>query len=176
MLCKFTENSNLRRFGAIGMRALLSVGLCLGFAVDAFAQATSDIVVNIQGASADVPAGQPVQFQAVVSNFGPDAADGTGYQITFTPPLAGSMANCGPSNGPAVCTPPNTNGNGFVGTVPTLPSGSGISIVIDGQAPGGTFTATIQAFSPAGVTDPNNANNTSTATTLPVTLQQFDVK
>jgi uncharacterized repeat protein (TIGR01451 family) len=134
---------------------------------------TSTATGTVGGANADVVMNKTVVFNAnsvtytlVVSNTGPDAADGATYTDTVPNTVTGIGATCGSPTGGAACgTQPNIAGQVVSGTVGTLPSGGSVTITITGTgATGANADNTASAAPPSGTTDPNNTNNSSTAT------------
>jgi len=128
---------------------------------------------TVGGANADVAMSKTVVFtnntvtySLVVSNNGPDPADGATYTDTVPNTVTGLSASCGNPTGGAVCgTQPVVAGQLVSGTVGTLPSGGSVTITISGNgATGANADNSASASPPSGTTDPNNNNNSSTAT------------
>src|SRR5262249_31227512 len=101
-----------------------------------------------------------------ITHSGPDPANGATYTDTVPNTVSGIGATCGSPTGGAACvTQPNVAGQVVSGNVGTLPSGGSVTITITGTAANGAVvdnTASVAA--PAGTTDPNTNNNSSTAT------------
>jgi uncharacterized repeat protein (TIGR01451 family) len=123
-----------------------------------------------------------ITYSLLISNAGPDAANGTTYDDMLPAGASGIIATCGSPTGNAVCdvAPPTVSGTDVSGTVPTLPNGGSVTITITAIFPPGTqgVSNTATVMLPQGTTtDPNLGNNSSTIdSTLPVKLQNFDVK
>ena len=119
-----------------------------------------------------------ITYSLLISNAGPDAADGATYDDMLPVGASGILASCGSPTSGAVCANPNVSGTDVSGTVPTLPNGGSVTITITAIFPPGTLgvsnTGTVAA--PARTIDPNLGNNSSSIeSSLPVKLQSFDV-
>lgn len=109
--------------------------------------------------------GNTVTYTLLISNAGPDAADGETYSDTVPATVMGVTPTCGSPTGGAACATPGVSGQTVSGIVPTLPSGGSVTITIVGTAANNAVVDnTASILPPAGTTDPNNGNNTSTAT------------
>jgi uncharacterized repeat protein (TIGR01451 family) len=131
----------------------------------------------VKSASFDSATGV-MTYTLLVSNAGPDAADGASYADAIPGSITGINASCAGEINAATCADPDVTGNDVTGNIPTLPATGSVTITITGTVAGGTpgesNTATVSP--PNGVTDPNADDNSSTAnTTTPVTLQSFEV-
>ena len=75
---------------------------------------------------------------------------------------------CGSETNGAACGPVSATGNTVNGSVATLPPNGTATVTITATAPNGaaTLTNTATVAPPAGTTDTNPGNNTSTATTI----------
>jgi uncharacterized repeat protein (TIGR01451 family) len=104
----------------------------------------------------------------IIGNAGPSSADGS----TFNDPLPAGVtfvsAACGSESNGAVCGPVSATGNTVNGSVSTLPPTGSATITITTTAPNSAITLmnTATVAAPAGTTDPNPVNNTSTASTI----------
>jgi uncharacterized repeat protein (TIGR01451 family) len=109
---------------------------------------------------ATVVNGGLVTWTTVVSNAGPQAANGASYSDTVPASVTGVIASCGSPTGGAVCGVVNVAGNNVTSTVTTLPSGGTVTITLSGTAPqSGIVTNTAKILVPAGTTDPNDPTN-----------------
>jgi uncharacterized repeat protein (TIGR01451 family) len=130
-------------------------------------------VANLSSSKTDgvlsVNAGDTSVYTIVVSNAGPDAADGAIFTDPAVTGLNVSSVTCGSATGLAACP---TAGNTTVGlmqgagiVIPALPSGESVTFTVTatvgGNAPSPLDNvATIAP--PAGVTDPTPGNNSAT--------------
>ncbi|HJU40939.1 MAG TPA: hypothetical protein VJ724_15310, partial [Tahibacter sp.] len=140
--------------------------------------ASADVAIAKTG-PANVSGGAPIAYTLTITNAGPASADGATYADNVPGVVTGVNATCGNAQGGAVCAAPGVAGNAVTGTVPTLPVGGSVDIVITGTAPTGTQTIVNSATAdpPAGTTDPSPNNNSSTtSTTTPVTLLRFEIE
>jgi len=128
---------------------------------------------TVGAASADIQMQKTVAFNVntvtyslVITNFGSAAADGATYSDSVPATVTGISASCGSATGGAACgTQPNVAGQNVTGSVGTLPSGGSVTITISGTgATGANVDNTANVQPPAGTNDPNNGNNSSTAT------------
>jgi len=112
-------------------------------------------------APATVVNGGGITYTIVVSNAGPQAADGTQFSDNVPAAIGGVAASCGTTTGGAACGAVNVAGNAVTSTVTTLPTGGSVTITITGVAPSsGTLTNTARAITPAGVVDPTDPGRT----------------
>jgi uncharacterized repeat protein (TIGR01451 family) len=129
--------------------------------------ATADVSIQ-KSATPSVVANGAITYTLLVGNAGPSSADGS----TFNDPLPAGVtfvsATCGSESNGALCGPVSATGNTVSGSVSTLPPTGSVAITITGTAPNGaaTLTNTGTVAAPAGTTDPNPGNNTSTASTI----------
>lgn len=126
----------------------------------------ADLAV-LKSGPASVSAGAAIAYTILVTNAGPSAADGATFSDPVPAGITGVTASCGAASGGAVCGPVNVAGNTVTSTITTLPSGGSVTITINGTAPDDETTLTNVATiaPPAATTDPNPADNTSTAVT-----------
>ncbi|HEV2799849.1 MAG TPA: hypothetical protein VGW12_05095 [Pyrinomonadaceae bacterium] len=121
-----------------------------------------------------VSPGASVTYTVVVSNAGPDTANGALVTDTVPAALSGVSWTCGSPVGGATCGAASGTGNN-ISTTANLPSGGSVTYTITGTLSAsatGTLNNTAQVLTPAtGVTDPNDPtrtganNNTATDTT-----------
>lgn len=140
--------------------------------------ASSDVAI-VKSGPPNVAGGAPITYTLTLSNAGPSSADGTTYLDNVPASITGVTASCGNAQGGAACSAPSLAGNSVSGSVPVLPAGGSVEITISGIAPAGTQTLVNSASvtAPAGTTDPNSNNNTSTvSTSTPVTLLRFEIE
>jgi len=139
------------------------------------------------------PIAGTVTTTITVTNNGPDDAGVAGSNaISFTDTIPAPItvlaqpngATCGTPLGGAVCPVQadiHVNSNVVDAAIPTLPNGGSVVFTIVGTVPGGLFdqisnTATLAADPAIIITPVEWANTCTGGTTLPVKLQQFDVK
>jgi uncharacterized repeat protein (TIGR01451 family) len=114
--------------------------------------------------------GAPLTYTIVVSNGGPSGADGARVQDTLPAALAGFTWTCTPSGAGASCG--TASGSGNIDALVTLPAGTSATFTVSGTVPAGTVGALVNTATvtpPLGVTDPVQGNNSSVASTSPVT-------
>ena len=116
---------------------------------------------------ASVGFGGAISYTIVVSNAGPSAANGASFSDAVPAGVTAISASCGTQTGGAVCGAVNVAGSNVTSTITTLPSGGSVTITINGTAPtsGASITNTANIAAPAGTTDPNTGNNSSSVTT-----------
>ncbi len=126
----------------------------------------ADLQITNSENATSYAAGTNVTYTIVASNAGPGNVTGASIADTFPATLTG-VAYTVTTTGGASDTTHASGGTGNLGESVNLPSGSTITYVVTGSLPSSTAagslsdTATITA--PGGVTDPNTANNTATA-------------
>ncbi len=123
-------------------------------------------------APATIANGAPITYTIVVTNAGPQAADGALFSDTVPAAVTGVGAVCGSPSPGAACGAVSVAGNAVTSTITTLPSGATVTFTVTGTAPqSGTFTNTASVITPVGVTDPNDpartgaGNNSASANT-----------
>jgi len=136
------------------------------------------------GSSADLnmaktllTSGNTVTYTLVITNNGPNAADGATYSDAVPGTVTLVSESCTPAGG-AACGTPNVAGNTVSGTITTFPASGSVTVTISGTTTNGADVSnTATVIPPGGTTDPNPVDNSSTATGtgLPVKLQSFDV-
>lgn len=106
-----------------------------------------------------------VEFTIVVGNAGPRDVVGARVVDTLAGPLASNATwNCVANGGGAACQTPSGSGN--IDVLVDLPSGTTATLTLLAQVVGAAQSGvpnTASIAAPAGVTDPNLANNLSTA-------------
>jgi uncharacterized repeat protein (TIGR01451 family) len=126
-------------------------------------QFQSDLSITKTDNRTTIPAGQAVAYSIIASNAGPSTANGARIQDALPASLTGGSWVCAGSGG-AVCTP---SGSGSIDTTTILPPGSHVTFSVAATVAGsasGTLANTATVTAPAGVTDPNPANNAATDT------------
>jgi uncharacterized repeat protein (TIGR01451 family) len=120
---------------------------------------------------AAINAGTGVAYNIVISNAGPSSANGATFNDNVPSSISGITASCISPSGGAVCPASvSVTGNAVSGVVPTLPAGGSVTIAIAGTANAsatGAITNTATLTAPAGVSDPDTTDNSST-TSSPV--------
>ncbi|MEO5558691.1 MAG: hypothetical protein ABIO49_02970, partial [Dokdonella sp.] len=128
--------------------------------------ASADVQV-VKTGPVSVNSGAAISYTVVVSNAGPSDANGTSFSDPVPAAITSVNATCGGATLGAVCGAVGVAGNNVTSTITTLPAGSSVTFTITGNAPFGaqTLSNTASATPPAGVTDPNLANNSSSVST-----------
>jgi uncharacterized repeat protein (TIGR01451 family) len=117
---------------------------------------------------ASVAGGASLSYTLAVSNQGPSDASGSVVKDPAVANFTAATVTCSAASGGAVCpvaaatTVANLQGTGI--TIPTLPSGGSLSIVVAGTAGGSNISNTASVAPPATVVN-SNATPTSTVTT-----------
>ncbi|MFO1413310.1 MAG: hypothetical protein U1F10_05250 [Burkholderiales bacterium] len=122
---------------------------------------------------ANVAPGSVVTYTIVVTNHGPDAALGATVTDTLPATLSGVTWTCVASAGSS-CP---ASGSGNLNVQVNLPPGGTVTFTVKGTLAAGatgTVVNTATVTPPAGVTDPNSGDNSSTVT-LPVVPPAVDV-
>ncbi len=131
----------------------------------------ADLAITKTDGVTNVNAGGTTTYTIVVSNAGPSAANGAVFTDPAVANLTVTGVVCGSASGGAACpTAPNTTvalmqGAGIV--VPTLPSGGSVTFTVNATVANGatgSISNIAKVAAPAGVTDPNLANNSATDT------------
>ncbi|UFH51951.1 beta strand repeat-containing protein [Spirosoma sp. KNUC1025] len=133
---------------------------------------TADLTITKTGPSV-VSSGGTVSYSLVVTNVGSTSADGATVKDAAVTNLSVTAVTCAGTSGGAGCPTSPTVSALQAGTlaIPTLPSGSSLTLVVTGTASAsGTITNVASVSAPSGLTDSNPADNSSTAVT---TIQQF---
>ncbi|MGH8172736.1 MAG: DUF7507 domain-containing protein, partial [Rhodanobacteraceae bacterium] len=127
----------------------------------------ADLSIVKQG-PASVPVGNAVIYALIITNNGPSPANGATYNDDIPADLALFNASCGNETGGAACvTQPVIAGHNVSGTIGTLPSGGSVIVNIFSNAPAfaTTISNTATVAPPAGITDPDPADNASSVDT-----------
>jgi uncharacterized repeat protein (TIGR01451 family) len=140
------------------------------------APSSSASVANAVGLIADLsivkvgpatlsPNGNTV-YTVTITNAGPSTANGATFSDTLPVALTSPTASCSGATGGAICPASlNIAGNTVSGTIATLPAGGTVTLKIAGTVGAlatGNVANTATVSPPAGTTDPNNGNNSST--------------
>ena len=118
-----------------------------------------------------VSPGGAISFTIVLTNNGPDAANGATFSDAVPAEVSILSATCGSAAGGAVCGSVNVAGQNVTMTIPTFPSGGSLTITINGivTASSGSFTNTARITPPVDIVDPNEPNNESSVPVVIVT-------
>jgi uncharacterized repeat protein (TIGR01451 family) len=129
---------------------------------------SADLVVTKTGPVSS-SSGSNISYQVVIRNDGPSSANGATFNDVVPANINGISAICGSQLAGAICPASiGVSGNTVSGAIPTLPAGASVTLTISGTISAsatGSLANTATASPPGGTTDPNNANNSSTATT-----------
>ena len=143
--------------------ALLEDFLPMGYGAVYFYTTTldrSDLAVTVTDGQSEVVPGTTVTYDIVVTNGGPDDALGATVGDVFPPELTGCSWTCVGTSG-GVCTSGPVAGD--ISDTVDLPVGARLdytAVCLVDPAAGGDLVNTVSATPPAGVADPNLANNT----------------
>jgi LPXTG-site transpeptidase (sortase) family protein len=148
---------------------------------DAVVQVTANLGVTKSSGSDGLTQNQPVTYTIVVSNTGPDGADGATLTDPALSGLTISGVTCGSTAGGAVCpSEANTTvtllqGSGIV--IPTLPNTGSLTFTLTGTvtASSGNIANTATVTPPSDVADPTPGNNSATDTDA-VSQQSADLQ
>ncbi len=124
-----------------------------------------DVAVTKTDGQTSVPAGATMTYTIVVSNVGPNAANGTTFTDTLPAGLTGVTFTSTASGG---ATGNTAAGAGNLNETLNLPAGSSVTYLVTGTASpaaGGTLSNTATATVAGTVSDSNTANNSATDTT-----------
>jgi len=134
---------------------------------------TADVSVAKSADPTAVDVGDTVTFTVVVANAGPSDAPGVTVTDLFPVECQANLAwTCTPAGG-ATCTPAGT---GDIVDLVNLPAGSNVTYVATCTAysdEDADVTNTASAAVPAGVTDPDPGNQSSSAT---ITINAFAIQ
>jgi uncharacterized repeat protein (TIGR01451 family) len=125
---------------------------------------TADLSITKTDGQTGAAQGQPLTYRIVVANAGPSSVSGATVTDTMPSALTGASWTCAGTAGSSCGT---ASGSGNINTTVSLPAGGGVTYTVSATvSPGATGslvnTATVAA--PAGVTDPNPANNSAADT------------
>ncbi len=119
----------------------------------------ADLSASISDGVAAVVWGGTVTYTVTVANAGPVAANAARFQDPIPANVASFSWTCAAAGG-ATCA---ASGTGAIDQTVNLPSGGSLTYVITAQVAAGSgsgsITETATVSTPAGVTDPNGANN-----------------
>ena len=121
----------------------------------------ADLSITKTASPSSYAPGSPLTYTLTVSNGGP--SDVVGAIVTDVVPAALAAFGWTCVSG---CSP--SSGTGSISTSVSVAAGGSAVITLTGTVPGGTsgtLSNTASVAAPSGVTDPNGANNTATATT-----------
>ncbi len=131
----------------------------------------ADLSITKTDGVTSVNAGGATTYTIVVRSAGPSTANGAVFTDPAVPNLNVTGVTCGSASGGAACpTVPNTTvvlmqGAGIV--IPILPSGGSVTFTVNATIATnatGSIANTATVAPPAGVADPNPANNSATDT------------
>jgi uncharacterized repeat protein (TIGR01451 family) len=131
------------------------------------AAVNADLGITKTNGSSTVNSGASTTYTIVVSNAGPQAADGAIVTDPVAAGLTQTSVSCGSASGGAVCPGSPTLAQLQAGlAIPTLPSGGSVTFTVLATvtAASGSVSNTASVAAPAGVTDSNGANNQATDT------------
>jgi uncharacterized repeat protein (TIGR01451 family) len=120
-------------------------------------------ITKTDGATTEIP-GTSITYTITVSNAGPSDANGVSVADTFPGTLEGVTFTSVAAGG---ATGNTANGAGNISDTVNMPAGSSITYTVNAtidSAATGELTNTATVTEPAGVTDPNQANNSATDT------------
>jgi uncharacterized repeat protein (TIGR01451 family) len=136
--------------------------------IDAVVVPQADVGVTKTNGASSVTSGASTSYTLVVTNAGPDAADGALLADAAAAGLSKTSVTCGGATGGAACPASPTIAQLEAGiAIPTLPAGSSVTFTVnaDVTAAGGTNVSnTVQVAPPGGTTDANAANDSATDT------------
>src|SRR6185369_4366383 len=130
---------------------------------DGSASQPADLAVAVTDGTATATPGLAVTYTVTVTNQGPGAANGASVDDELPAALTGVAWTCA-AGGAAVCT---ASGTGDVRDTVSLPSGAAVTYTVTGTVAltaTGTLSNTARVTAPAGVTDPDESNDTATDT------------
>ena len=121
----------------------------------------------VKSGTATVMVGGTITYSLLISNAGPSSADGSTFSDTLPAGLTFVSVSCGTASGGAACGPAANSGGTVSGTVSTLPPSGSVTITIVATAPNAatTVTNTATVTPPAGTTDSDPSDNTSSTDT-----------
>lgn len=144
--------------------------------------ATADTTLALAGGlsitttdgNSSVVAGSTVQYVITASNAGPSDAPGSVVTDTFPASLSSCSWTCAGSNG-GTCS---AAGSGDINETVDLPAGGSVTFTASCQlaiTASGTLSNTAEITAPAGMTDPDTSDNSSTDTTTILAAPAADV-
>jgi Domain of unknown function DUF11 len=163
-----TPNSRTIAAVLIGLAALPAAAAPLGAGgigtpfpegtAHVYGAAEADLTVTIDDGQTSAIAGTPVTYQIVARNIGGDPV--VGARVTTPAPflLTGATWTCAPSAG-ASCS---ASGTGALDDLASMAARASVTYTLTGTIPSGqtgTLTTAARVTAPAGVVDPNPAND-----------------
>ena len=124
----------------------------------------ADLSISVSDAAATATPGNPTSYMIRVSNSGPSTATGAAVTDTLS---AAAGSDSWTASGTAGATVTSGSGSGNIATTATLPPASTVTFTVVATVSAtatGTISNTATVTAPAGLTDPNPANNTATDT------------
>src|SRR5439155_78953 len=131
------------------------------------APSNADLSVTKSNGVSSVVSGASTTYTIVVSNAGPQAANGALVTDPVVVGLTQTSVTCGTPIGGAQCPSSPTLAQWQAGlAIPLLPAGGSVTftLVATVTAASGTVANTVTVAPPAGVSDPSNGNNQATDT------------
>jgi uncharacterized repeat protein (TIGR01451 family) len=132
---------------------------------------TADLSVAKSDGGLEARWGQPFTWTITASNAGPTAISGASVADTFPSGVTGVSWTCTASAGSS-CP---ASGSGHIAATANLPPGGSATFTATGTVASGTasLTNTATLTPPAGIADPNPANNTASVTTAAGPIRYF---
>ena len=124
---------------------------------------TADVTATMSANVSNINAGGVITYTIVVTNTGPSTATGVNVADALPSQIASGAFTSTVSGG---ATGNTATGTGSINDTLTLPPGATVTYTLtatSASGAGGTVKNTVTATVPAGITDPNAANNTATA-------------
>jgi uncharacterized repeat protein (TIGR01451 family) len=135
---------------------------------------TADLTITKTDGQTTVQAGEPITYTIVASNPGPSDVAGATVADTVPAAVTGATWTCVGAGG-GTCT---ASGSGNINDTVNLPAGGSVTYTLTGVvAPDavGPLANTATVTEPAGVNDPDSANNSATDTNTVVGMGYFAV-
>ena len=142
-----------------------------------------DLMVQIIGQAVTGNPSDPFSYAVKVANLGPDSADGAVLNVDLGRGVVGATASCASVAGGAACPADlsvtdgaaASGGGKLTATIPTLPAGGSVEIVVNGTYPLFSSLTTVATVAPAsGDVDTDVSSNSVTQqTATPVDMQPF---
>ncbi|HEY2396434.1 MAG TPA: DUF11 domain-containing protein [Rudaea sp.] len=125
---------------------------------------SSDVSITVSDNANPAVPGNPITYSITASNAGPNDVSRATVSDTFPAPLTSCHWTCSSANG-GTCS---SSGSGNIGdNTLSMPAGSSVTYNATCSVPSsatGTIANTATITNPAGTSDPNGANNSSTDT------------
>ena len=132
----------------------------------------ADLLITKTDGQANAVPGSPITYTIVASNAGPSTAIGATVADTVPAAITGATWTCAGAGG-GTCA---ASGSGNINDTVNLPVGGTVTYTLTGTvspSATGSLSNTATVTAPAGVTDPNPANNSATDTDTLVALNYF---